>query len=70
MRKSGDLLDIEFILKSGRSIVLRELSIKVFDAVRKMKSGSFDKHFIWGDESGITIDEIAGWNVISQYESE
>jgi hypothetical protein len=67
-RRSGELLDIEFITKSGQTLVIREIGIKVFDALRKMKSGEFDKHFVWGTESGIAIDSIAGWKVISQYE--
>ena len=66
-RKDGNLLDIEFILKNGGTIVVREVRIKVFDAIRLMKNDEYDKAFVWGSESGICVSAIAGWRVISQY---
>lgn len=68
-RKDGEFLDIEFILKNGRTLVVRSIRIKVFDAVRQMKRrDNYDKIFLWGEECGVTVDEIAGWRIISQYE--
>ena len=66
--RSGDLLDVEFILNNGHSVVLRAMSIKVFDALRMMKPTMFDKHFVWGKKAGVAVEEIAGWRIIDQYE--
>lgn len=70
--RPGSSLDLEFVLKSGETIILKGIDIKVFDAFRKQKTNSnhpsFDKRFIWGEDSGVDQQEIAGWRVISQYE--
>lgn len=67
-RRDGEFLDIEFILKSGHTIVVPQVRIKVFDAVRMMKAGDYDKCFVWGSGAGVSVEDIAGWRVISQYE--
>lgn len=67
--RNGDLLDIEFILKtSGAKVILTGVGIKVFDALRTSKPNQFTKHFIWGDETGIAVSEIASWKVVQQYD--
>lgn len=69
--RNGDLLDIEFTLKtSGEKVVLVGVGIKVFDALRTSKPNQFTKHFIWGDETGIAVSEIACWKVLQQYDDE
>ena len=67
-RKNGSLLDILFYLRSGQVIVLKEVGIKVFDALRMMKPEQFDKNFIWGSDKGVAVQDITGWEVISQYD--
>lgn len=68
--KRGSLLDIQLILKNGRDFVLKGVRIKVYDAFRQMKTGSFDKRFIWGDGTGVDVNEISAWSVISQYDDD
>ena len=67
-RRDGEFLDIEFVLKSGHTVVVPSVRIKVFDAVRQMKTNSYDKTFVWGNGAGVAVADIAGWRVISQYE--
>jgi hypothetical protein len=67
-KRSGCLLDIQFILNMGQKIILKGVGIKVFDALRQMKEGSFDKKFIWGHEAGVAVADISGWIIISQYD--
>ena len=69
-KRHGSLLDISFVLKNGRSVVLKGVMIKVYDAFRQMKTGSFDKRFIWGDGTGVDVDDISAWTIISQYDDE
>lgn len=64
-RKNGEYMDIEFVLKTGHSIVLQGVGIKVFDALRK--KDEFDKHFIWGENSGVAVEDISAWRIITQY---
>ena len=68
--RRGSLLDISFILKSGRETILKGVMIKVFDAFRQMKTDSFDKRFIWGELTGVDVNEVAAWTVIGQYDDD
>jgi hypothetical protein len=67
-RRDGEFLDIEFMLKSGHTVNVPQVRIKVFDAVRQMKPNGYDKSFVWGSGAGVAVEDIAGWRVISQYE--
>lgn len=74
-RRNGSLLDINFVLKNGHSILLEGVGIKVFDALRQscrdnfedFNDNHFDKRFVWGSKTGVAVDEIAGWRVLKQY---
>ena len=74
-RRSGSLLDIDFLLKNGYWVLLEGVGIKVFDALRQSsrtefedEENCFDKRFVWGAKAGISVDEIAGWRVQKQYD--
>jgi len=70
----GNLVDLRIILRNREIVVLRGVKITVFDALRKMPQGQFDKNFIWGDDPdrwpvGCAVSEIAAWEVLDQYDS-
>jgi len=78
-RRNGSLLNIDFVLKNGQTMLLEGVGIKVFDALRQScrdifedydgeaQHNHFDKRFIWGSKTGVSVDEIAGWRVLKQY---
>jgi hypothetical protein len=77
--RNGSMLDIDFLLKNGQNLLLEGVGIKVFDALRQScrdvfdeyegepQHNHFDKRFIWGSETGVAVEEIAGWRVLRQY---
>lgn len=81
--RNGSLLDIEFVLKNGKKQLLCGVGIKVFDALRQScrdvfddyddddspKHNHFDKRFIWGNKTGVAVEEIAAWEILKQYDS-
>ena len=65
-RREGDLLDVEFILHNGHTVVVKELNFKVFDAFRN-RGAEYNKRYLWGPETGISIENVSGWRIVSQY---
>lgn len=66
--REGSMLNIEFTMKNGRQVTLTGIGIRVFDALRQMKPGAFDKRFIWGDNTGVAVEEISSWIILQQYD--
>lgn len=69
-KRRGSLVDLEIILKNKEKVTLTGVGIKIFDAIRQMPPGSFDKRFMWGHDAGVDVGDISGYRVISQYDDD